>query len=433
MGRLKASASGIEITPPVGTYLTGYGIRTEPAKSVHDPLMARGILLNDGKTSLLIISCDLLGFDTASVAEMREDINRKTSIPVNNILIACTHTHSGPATAKFRGAMGHVNVKWLKDTKKKIADMASELPKKLQPASFGYSSKTVSGIGFNRQDKSKPIDEELTIIAINDENGKSVATIMNYSTHAVILGANLEISGDFPGEACRHLQKLRGGIACYLQGASGDAEPLTQIEFGWGKGGFASTKRIGELLANEANDSAKKIITTDNTEIRIASSVINLPLENPPSLEELMKIKNEYLEERNKAINQKDEGLKILYEGMLEWADDMERHLNDGTVPKELPSEIFVGAINDLRIIAIPFEPYTDIALELKRRLNPLKAIVSGYSNGLFGYISPRWAKAQGGYGPNEACRWFPSMLTPLAEGADEILIEESAKLALSL
>ena len=260
MGKIRAAASEIDITPPIGTYLSGYGMRTQPSKSIHDPLMARGVLIEDGRTKFVIISCELIGFGTESVAEMRSEIFKEISIPKKNILISCTHTHSGPATAKFRGAMGHINEKWLEDTKKKIVEMVSQLPNKLKQAKFGYSYKQVNGIGFNRQDKSHPIDEELTTIRIDDENGKAIATLMNYSTHAVILGANLEISGDFPGEACRYLQKVRGGIVCYLQGASGDAEPLTQIEFGWGKGGFTSTKRIGELLANEAKQSVEKAI-----------------------------------------------------------------------------------------------------------------------------------------------------------------------------
>jgi hypothetical protein len=65
----------------------------------------------------------------------------------------------------------------------------------------------------------------------------------------------------------------------------------------------------------------------------------------------------------------------------------------------------------------------------VKRNLLPLKVIVAGYANGLYGYCPTGWAKDQGGYGPDGSARWFPRLLTPVGYGADELIVKESTVL----
>jgi hypothetical protein len=91
------------------------------------------------------------------------------------------------------------------------------------------------------------------------------------------------------------------------------------------------------------------------------------------------------------------------------------------------------AAVGDLRLVALPFETYSGIALALKERLRPLRTLFVGYANGLFGYLATGWAKQQGGYGPGDSCRWFPELLMPLRDGADEVVIAEAVRLAQSL
>ena len=43
---LRAGAASIDITPPAGVLLDGYGGRTKPSEAVHDPLFARVLLLD---------------------------------------------------------------------------------------------------------------------------------------------------------------------------------------------------------------------------------------------------------------------------------------------------------------------------------------------------------------------------------------------------
>ena len=101
--------------------------------------------------------------------------------------------------------------------------------------------------------------------------------------------------------------------------------------------------------------------------------------------------------------------------------------------PRPLSFEISSLRLNDLRLIGIPFETYSDVGLAIARNLTPLQGVVMGYTNGLYGYFPTRWAKDQGGYGADTSCRWFPTLLTPIGYGADDILVAEATALARSL
>jgi len=51
-------------------------------------------VLDDGKTKLALIVCDLLGLHRSVCMAAREMIEKETGIPAVNVLISGTHTHS---------------------------------------------------------------------------------------------------------------------------------------------------------------------------------------------------------------------------------------------------------------------------------------------------------------------------------------------------
>jgi hypothetical protein len=57
---LRAGAATSNITPDIGGEVVG-GFTPYPAEHIHDELHARCLVLDDGKTKLALIVCDLLG------------------------------------------------------------------------------------------------------------------------------------------------------------------------------------------------------------------------------------------------------------------------------------------------------------------------------------------------------------------------------------
>lgn len=437
MSNFHAAAGMVDLEPHSGSWLTGFAARPYPSDGQHDPILARAVLFDDGATRIAIIACDLIGIDAKTISSLRLRIDESTNgrIPAGNILFSCTHTHSAPATLRFRGVLGFVNEHWWMAAQEKIVTLVAGLDASLTPAQIAFATTTVDGISFNRQDQNHPIDKTLSCIAIDTPEGKSIATVINYAVHPVTLSySNLKLSGDVPGHATMRLQALRGGdAALYLQGACGDVNPASDLRSGWGNGTFEDVASAGEALAFAAHEALANAARTSTVQLRAAQQQVILPLDPPPSMAEMDALFAQFQTD----LSQAREDGHLVNEGIavagLRWAGELKGALLNNTLPSTHTIEAWCAAINDWRIAAVPLEPYSDIGLHFKRDIQPLQGMFLGYSNGLLGYCAADWAKAQGGYGPNEACRWFPEQLTAIGYGAAQRVTNASVELAKSL
>ncbi len=94
---LRISSIRKKITPPVGTHLAGYG-KNVVSDGVHDDLFISGISFDDGQIRTILLSYDLLGLDADLVQSIRIECAKAAGIQPENIVLTCTHTHSGPHT-----------------------------------------------------------------------------------------------------------------------------------------------------------------------------------------------------------------------------------------------------------------------------------------------------------------------------------------------
>lgn len=434
MSIFHASAGAIDLAPPIGSWLTGFAARPYPSDGQHDPILARAVLLDDGATRIVIVACDLIGIDAQTVASLRARIEQRSGgrIPAGHILVSCTHTHSAPASMRFRGVLGHVNERWWAAAQESIIALVTSLEARLAPARFAFATATVDGISYNRQDQSHPIDKTLSCIAIDAQDGAPIATLINFAVHPVTLSyGNLKLSGDVPGRAAMRAQQMRGGgAALYLQGACGDVNPASDLIKGWGAGDFTDVAGAGDAIALAAHEVLQGAARTSEVRLQVAQRGIDLPLDPPPSMHEVDALFAHFeadLRKARDANNLADEG--IMTAG-LRWAGEMKGALLNNVLPSTHHSEAWCCAINDVRIAGVPLEPYSDIGLDFKRGIAPLQGMFLGYCNGLLGYCATDWAKAQGGYGPNESCRWFPDQLTAIGFGAAQRVSDSCIEMA---
>ena len=115
---LRAGVAEIDITAQDliaggGIDLTGYVARLGPAIGIHDPLYARALILDDGERRAALLVCDLLALDASTTADIRAEVSTAISVSEDAIMVACTHTHSGPATMRLNGC-GDVNPAYLR-------------------------------------------------------------------------------------------------------------------------------------------------------------------------------------------------------------------------------------------------------------------------------------------------------------------------------
>src|SRR5262245_53162173 len=93
---LRAGFGRADVTTKVGCNLTGYGNRPDGATAVHDPLLARALLIEDEGGIWALISVEFCYLMAESIAEIRQAIQRRTGVPANHVFVATTHTHAGP-------------------------------------------------------------------------------------------------------------------------------------------------------------------------------------------------------------------------------------------------------------------------------------------------------------------------------------------------
>ncbi len=74
----------------------GYGAREGKSVGIPDPLYAQVLYLSDTTSEILLIGLDLLAVDADFTQQLRSEISHLTGIDPAGILVACTHTHSGP-------------------------------------------------------------------------------------------------------------------------------------------------------------------------------------------------------------------------------------------------------------------------------------------------------------------------------------------------
>ena len=149
MPQLHAGTATIDVTPPLGTFMGGYAARDHGAEGAHDSLRAKALALRAGDSSAILITCDIISFNYAFVDPIREAIAAATGVPVANVLVSNSHTHSGPLT---HGVLGEdlVNEEYLRVLASKLISVGEMATERMQPATVGFARRDVS-VGYNRR------------------------------------------------------------------------------------------------------------------------------------------------------------------------------------------------------------------------------------------------------------------------------------------
>ncbi len=100
---LRAGAAAVDVSPPDLPVIVNGGFLENHANTVHDPLQARALVLDDGATRLAIVVVDSCMMPRDLLDRAKALAHDATGIPTDHILISATHTHSAPSAM---GALG---------------------------------------------------------------------------------------------------------------------------------------------------------------------------------------------------------------------------------------------------------------------------------------------------------------------------------------
>jgi len=275
-GSLKAGAAKRDITPQTGLKMYGYEVRKSGATGVLDPLYARTLVLEAGNKRFALVVLDLgRVFANSWIEQLRRDVKRSSGI--DYVLVAATHTHSGPdPTDQFPAAN---EPDWGTPILRRVANAIDEAHQHAVEARLG-TGYGVASIGHNRlRDNpdgtaswfernptmvpTAPVDPTVSVLRVDNSQGDPIAILVNYACHPVVFGSdNLQYSADWPGVMIASVGRAFGGkpVVMFLQGADGDINPyyaVTPLE----QDALSRRDWSGERVGREAARVAKGIPT----------------------------------------------------------------------------------------------------------------------------------------------------------------------------
>ena len=275
---MRAAFYESDITPPLGCYMTGYGI-PRYAEDVHTKLSSKAVVFEDDGECNIIISVDICEYPEELHDLVTKRIFEYTGITPEKVCIHATHDHCGapvwddPAINCY-GDNEYKNVFY-----RLVADSAILAYKRLEESEIFYSTSIVPEIANSRcwvmkdgtmrtfvtdltqaEKPLSPPDEEISIVFV-EQNGKKVGALYSFACHQDTTSESHDgYSGDYSAIVSKHLKEQYGNdfVAIYLAAPCGD---INHIRNG-GQGDQISYKKIGKIIADS-------IICAENEKIRL--------------------------------------------------------------------------------------------------------------------------------------------------------------------
>lgn len=418
-GLLVAGVAGADITPPVGVDLTGFGGRSGPSTSVHDDLAARVLYLSDGRIRAWLVTLDLIGLSRAESLALRTRIARLAGGSAESVIVACSHTHSGPAThcLRFLGQPDEAYLAQMADTVVECADQALAAA---APVQVGWGREEV-GIGVNRRQRQGggtrlgvnpggPVDDGVSVLRVETLAGRPVARVFSHAAHAVTLGGdNLAISADWPGYARRAIE-AEDGYALFLQGCCGNINCRERNT-------FAAAEAQGRAVATAAWVAGRDRMESDPI-LGMGSTLVELPLQPPPSPEECAQLLADLEDARTRLSPEANRGQRWMAAAAIAWAEELSRL---SAAPRTLPYEIQALRVGNGALVALPGEVFVEYAHQIMAASPFAASAVAAYASDCPSYIPTTTAFAEGGYEVDNAIRYYGTTM-PFPDAEERIV-----------
>jgi neutral ceramidase len=412
VGRLRLTwgAASTVIPVRVGADLSGYPFVERPARGSHDPLLASAVVVGEGEQRAVLVIVDLIGVSTRIVAAAREGIERLTGISADRIMIAATHTHSGPAVELgelFDAAIvGNAEAEFDDVVVTAVVEAVSIADRNRAPGSMAASwGTTQPPVGRNRRNPDGPFDPRLPVVALYAESGDLGALLTSIACHPTILPAENHLySGDLHWGIRAALEERFGAdlVTLCATGAAGDQSTRYTRQ----GSDFAEAERSGRIAADAIARALELLneqpVLDEPAAIRVSVAPISLPLrELPPVAEADAEIA--HLDAALDNLRQVGAPLPAIRsaEVALFGARHTARYARsavDRPWPDAATSSIQLLAIGPIRLLGIPAELFLDVALAIEASQPDNPPVIVAYSSDLLGYIATERAFHEGGY-----------------------------------
>lgn len=416
----RAGAHAMDITPQKFPVSVNGGMQDRLAQGAHDRLHARCLALDDGTRPLVIVVCDSCMVPRELLDEAKGRASQATGIPTERMLISATHTHTAPTVAGvFQSDPDREYQRYLVG---QIARGIERAHANLAPARVGWGVGRDASQVFNRRwvmkpgsigadpfggltDRVKmnpgyqaaglvepagPIDPDVSVLSVQNRDGRPIALLANYSLHYV--GGVQPLSADYFGAFAERIAQLVGAnkgeppfVGIMSNGTSGN---INNVNFGGAAPGkraeYEQIRLVSDSVARAAFTAYQKIEHRDTVSLAMAEKEIELGVRRPTPAD--------VARARDILAAAKDKVLKM----------QPEVYARETVLLADYPPTVRLKLqalrVGDLGIAAVPCEVFVEIGLEIKKK-SPLKPTFTiELANGYNGYLPTPEHHQLGGY-----------------------------------
>lgn len=373
------SSADISGTPEEHMVLAGFAARDELSDGIHLPLYTHCLVVGDGAQKVCIISNDLMEISPAITDTLLNMIAERSGLKKENILMHCIHTHSAPRSGGASNYTGGTNRAWKERMMETVVSNAVKAIKaKGEPFTLEIG-KGSSAINGNRCEKDGPVDRSVYVARFL-QDGKPVASIVNYSCHPVSMGpTSYLLSSDYPGVAARYLQEAWGGEVFQLSGAQGNVDPAE------GPKKVDYTERIGKQFADDIKDIEFQTIPSEGL-LRIVNKTVDLPYEIDKVTPEAVIRHADSLAASAKTT------FPRFSNDVMGWKEEILERFRTGEVPSKLRYHLHGVNMDGVVFFFSDGEPFCEYQIEAREAFPGTTVFFAGYTNGQNSYLPSQHA-----------------------------------------
>jgi hypothetical protein len=384
---LSLGRSSVDITPPVGIPLGGWPFERR-GERVHRPLTCRALVLRDDIQEVVIVTLDLLGTSTELADAIRGAVTEATGVPATKVLLASSHTHSGPIMPPclmrglpppdehYLAALEQWVVTAVTIARREQIEV--QVGADIGSCDLAVSRRRLAPDGSAywppRADPDLVVDRSVGVVRFEAADGSTPALILSYGCHPTVAGPSDDIGPDYPGRAREELeQTFPGSQAYFLLGNAGDVRsdhtkddgtfrwdlPIEAVEEAGGRLGQAAAEVASAVRVDQdgplgVQHTTGQVVTGSGNQVRSCSF-----------------------------------------------------------------HALRVGPVD---LVTNPAETFTEIGLQLRERW-PRPLVFASLTNGFIGYVPTKPAYRAGGYEVDHAYEHF-GLDGPLRDDSAEVFLQ---------
>jgi neutral ceramidase len=410
-GPLQAGVAVADITPPVGYRMCGY-FNERLSTGVLNPLHAKAVVLRQGDTRAAMVFCDLIGLSVEVSKRAREQVEREIGIPAGNILLAATHSHTGPLYCD--ALRDHLHAKAVAQHGKdpceesdypselvsRIVGAIQEADAKIRPVQAEVASAQQQGLSFNRRFHMKdgtvrfnpgvlnpdivqaagPVDPQVGVVLFRDGQA-ALAGLVNFALHLDTLGGT-QYAADYPYYAEQTLRETLGKdfVLLFGNGTCGDINHIDVTSKDRLK-----TDAIGTTLGRTVAAALPQSKAVAKPSLAVRRAVIEVPAQQFTSAE----------------IEQAKKDMDKIGTSELSFLDQVLAYkiVDIQSRGSTIPIEVQVFRLGDeVAVVGLPGEVFADLGLAIKEASPFPTTLVIELCQDSLAYVPTRKAFAEGSY-----------------------------------